>query len=167
MNELPTRVADKIRRSACGCWIWVACRNNQGYGLVRHGQKTTLAHRAVYELLIGKIPPDLQCDHLCRNRYCVNPAHIELVTGRDNVLRGIGPTAENARKTHCKKGHELSGKNLSVRYDKRGKAGRFCLACRAENQRLAYSKNRAKHNRQRLERRHRQRLRDRQKAFEF
>mgnify|MGYP001609562296 CR=1 FL=1 len=95
-----------------GCWVWLDNYNPAGYGGMRRSKSTggeyVFAHRAMYELLIGPIPPGLVIDHLCRNRGCVNPAHLEPVTMRENVLRGVGVAAENAAKTHCDHGHEFS-----------------------------------------------------------
>lgn len=78
-----------------------------------HG-KDVLVHRKVYELLVGPIPDGMTIDHLCRNRKCCNPDHLEVVTMRENVLRGTGPTAEKYRQTHCIRGHLLSGDNLYI-----------------------------------------------------
>ena len=88
-----------------------------------------LVHRFVYERLVGKIPEGLQIDHLCRVRHCANPAHMEAVTQRENILRGMSPAAENARKTHCPQGHPYEGENLFT-YNQ----GRFrrCRACDRE-----------------------------------
>jgi hypothetical protein len=94
------------------CWFWTGRYNGFGYGLVGSHATQKVAHRMVYEFLVGPVPEGLTLDHLCRNRPCVNPAHLEPVAFRENVLRGVGPTAENARKTHCRHGHELAGENL-------------------------------------------------------
>jgi len=111
------------------CWQWVGTKTQNGYGLfaVKADAPVRIvgAHRAVYELLIGPIPENLTIDHLCRNRACVNPWHMEVVTSRENTLRGNAPAAINARKTHCKRGHPLSGGNLYARKDRR----RECRAC--------------------------------------
>lgn len=98
------------------CWHWKGYRNDKGYGRLNH----TLAHRLVYELLRGPIPPGLTLDHLCRNKSCVNPDHLEPVTSVVNAMRGIGPAAVNARKTHCKRGHPFQN-------DQRGR--RHCRTC--------------------------------------
>jgi len=92
------------------CWPWLGQINTHGYGCF--GGSTTRAHRFAYELLIGAIPVGLTIDHLCRNRNCVNPWHMEPVTNRENVLRGAGRTAVNAKRTHCPKGHPYLGDNL-------------------------------------------------------
>jgi len=117
------------------CIDWPA-RNNGTYGtLVKYvggKQKIRCAHRIIYELRVGKIPDGYEIDHLCRNPLCINSNHLEAVTHRENVLRGIGPTAENARKTHCIHGHPFSGDNLGIRED----GNRRCRECaRAANRR--------------------------------
>ena len=108
---LPLRYEQKVTVLDSGCWEWTGCKIWNGYGRIHQiidgKRKMILAHRAVYEILVGPIPEGLTLDHLCRNRSCVNPAHLEAITMRDNVLRGVGPTAINARKTHCINGHLL------------------------------------------------------------
>jgi hypothetical protein len=103
----------------------------------------TYAHRFAYSVLVGPIPDGLQIDHLCRNEMCVNPEHLEPVTQRINMLRGTGPQAVNAQKTHCPKGHPLSGNNVyahTVRAT--GTPGRRCRTCNTEAAR-EYRKRRA------------------------
>lgn len=102
------------------CWNWTASTTADGYGRFRvrpessgESQKA-LAHRVAYELLVGPIPDGLQIDHLCRNRGCVNPAHLEPVTGQENTLRGDTIPASHAAQTHCTRGHLLSGANLRL-----------------------------------------------------
>ena len=115
------------------CWLWTACTNHDGYGnfsLHRGGRHWTMrAHRVAYELIVGEIPPGSVLDHICRVRHCVNPEHVRPASNRENVLAGIGRTAINARKTHCKNGHEFTDEN-TYRYPTR--SIRECRTCRAE-----------------------------------
>ncbi|MGL4255763.1 MAG: HNH endonuclease signature motif containing protein [Microbacterium sp.] len=109
------------------CWIWLGHIDSKGYGRITTWRNGTIfAHRLAYELVNGPIPEGLQIDHLCRIPACVNPDHLEPVTGRENTLRGVGPTAENARKTSCKRGHPFDAENTCIRSDGR----RVCIACR-------------------------------------
>lgn len=94
------------------CWIWTGTCNNKGYGrfVIRKGE-CAVPHRYIYECLHGLIPEGLQIDHLCRDRACVNPQHLELVTGKENVGRGW---AFRGRKSRCIRNHPLSGRNLYI-----------------------------------------------------
>lgn len=115
------------------CIDWWGYVGADGYGRVhQYPMPPTVAHRMVYEECFGLVPDGLVLDHLCRNRACVNPAHLEVVTHRTNILRGESPTANNAKKTHCKRGHALDGEN--VRYRRQG--GRGCHTCKIEWQRV-------------------------------
>lgn len=87
-----------------GCWIWQGGLSD-GYGRIYTNGKRYKAHRFVYELLVEKISEDKELDHLCRNRSCVNPHHLEIVNHRVNILRGVGPTAINSHKITCIHGH--------------------------------------------------------------
>lgn len=110
-----------------GCWEWQACRCSGGYGNFRHKGRVVVAHRLAYETLVGPIPEGLDIDHLCRNRKCVNPHHLEPVTRRENILRGEGQGAKHARKTHCQHGHPLSGENLYINPASGQRVCRECL----------------------------------------
>lgn len=99
--------ADKIRPSSSGCWEWVGARNALGYGRFTVDGRGVYAHRVAYALAVGELRAGLVVDHVCRNRACVRPEHLELVDQRQNVLRGVGPAARNARKTSCPEGHPL------------------------------------------------------------
>lgn len=112
------------------CWLWKGA-TSRGYGYVSVSGKKRPAHRVVYELLEGEIPGDLQLDHLCRVRNCVNPSHLEPVTCQENVRRGNAPTALNALKMTCPVGHPYSEENT---YTCRAK--RYCRTCIAAAKRL-------------------------------
>lgn len=116
------------------CWIWKAGVNNKGYGQFWFEGKLIYAHRVAYELTKGPIPEGLTIDHLCRNRVCVNPDHMEPVTNGENVLRGVGPSAINSRKTLCPRGHPLFGKDLYV-YPNGKRTCRACARIRDSNRR--------------------------------
>jgi hypothetical protein len=108
------------------CWEWVGyVQPDAGYGLVNYQDRSWTAHRYMYEV-IGRrpIPDGLQVDHLCRNRRCVRPTHLEAVTPRVNTLRGMSPPAIAARTGRCLRGHRLE----AWRHDPNGR--RFCRTCR-------------------------------------
>jgi hypothetical protein len=114
-----------------GCWLWQRYRNRHGYGRVTvPGDGNRFAHRVVYAQLIGPIPPGLTLDHLCRNRACCRPDHLEPVTQRVNNLRGATLTADNASRTHCPEGHELAPGNLVPSHLRRGM--RKCATCKRQ-----------------------------------
>jgi hypothetical protein len=99
-----------------GCWLWTGSTDPHGYGHIRGdwGHSLVATHRLAYELTVGPIPEGLQLDHLCRRPACCNPAHLEVVTQRENILRGEGLAAKAAKRTHCPQGHSYSGENLYI-----------------------------------------------------
>ena len=113
------------------CWLWTAALT-RGYGRFGWRGRNALAHRVIYEFCIGAIPEELTIDHLCRNRKCVNPTHMEPVTNLENMRRGIAGHINRA-KTHCPKGHVYDMKTLhkSQNYWFRG-----CRKCSNERSRL-------------------------------
>lgn len=129
--RLPDRFWSKcIPEPNSGCWIWCAAHSHDGYGNVSVNRKVQLSHRVSYQRLAGPIPPGLTLDHLCRNTLCVNPAHLEVVTNRVNILRGDSAAALFARATHCLRGHEFTPENTIVKVDERNRTQRICRACR-------------------------------------
>lgn len=113
------------------CWFYAGTISRTGYGVVwnKFIRNYEQAHRLVYEAIKGKIPEDLQIDHLCRNTNCVNPDHLEAVTSKENTLRGIGITAINYKKTYCIHGHKFSVENTYL-----CKEGRHCRICDTDAQ---------------------------------
>lgn len=132
-----TPVAERLKRhiSVAGpptdqpelgpCWEWTGALSTSGYGRIGVGgrDQSDYTHRVAYREWVGPIPDGLVIDHLCRNRICCNPAHLEAVEQRVNIVRGVGPALQ-AGKTHCPKGHAYSAENTRI-YDGR----RFCRQC--------------------------------------
>ncbi len=113
-----------------GCWLWKGYLH-LGYGRFNDGQRIVRAHRWAYENLVGQIPDAMQVDHLCRCRACVNPDHMELVTQKENIMRGISPASRQyATRTHCLHGHLLDGV-----YHRGNQRVRYCKTCNRENAR--------------------------------
>lgn len=134
--KIALRVTEVDRGHTSLCWETTYCKAD-GYATVKVAGRMQKAHRVVYEAIIGPVPNQLVLDHLCRNRACVNPRHLEPVRFRTNILRGEGVTAINARKTHCDNGHEFTPDNTMARSDGR----RRCRACNLRDQR-AYNEKR-------------------------
>lgn len=129
------------------CWEWIGTKGRTGYGQVHggNGKRGLLAaHRVAYEAFVGPIPRGLVIDHLCRNRGCVNPEHLEPVTQRVNIRRGNAPPGIAARKEFCVNGHPLTGDNLRVARVSGGRTKRTCWICRWICRRAVRRASRAK-----------------------
>lgn len=126
---LPWRMAAKIvPDEATGCWNWTGTKSDSGYGRVSIDGRAHQAHRIAYEILRAQIPDGMQIDHLCRNRACLNPDHMEPVTQRENIMRGESVSARNARRNHCNRGHEYVQGSFIMERSKSGLMRR-CLIC--------------------------------------
>jgi hypothetical protein len=126
--RLPMKFWDKcIPEPNSGCWLWTGATGSFGYGNIGIKQKSWNAHRLAYVTLVGRPADGMHLDHLCKTPCCCNPAHLEAVPPRVNVLRGGARNngAHNRAKTHCPKGHPYSGDNLYLSAGRR-----HCIACR-------------------------------------
>ena len=140
MISLPNKLDSKIERiTESGCWIWMGALSRNGYGNIHlRPLGNVVAHRHVYSILGGIVPASLDLDHLCRVRCCVNPAHLEAVTRRENLRRGgVIDRLKNAAaaahaQTHCKRGHEMTAANS---YTYPNSKHRQCRTCMREYQR--------------------------------
>lgn len=122
--------APEFRPHLGSCWIWTARIARDGYGRFGIGGRLKIAHRVAYELEVGPIPEGLILDHLCRVRPCVRPSHLEPVTNRENVLRGI----KGILTTHCPAGHPYDEANTYWSTNVRGNPSRNCRVCHRERQ---------------------------------
>ena len=122
------------------CWEWNGSKDTGGYGRISVLGEQQSVHRLMYEHFIGIIPVRYTVDHLCRNHACCNPRHLQAVPHKVNVLRGIGPSAINSRKTHCKHGHKFTPENT---YTWRN-GNRTCRICSNNLKKTYREKNREK-----------------------
>lgn len=132
-EPLGERLMSKIVKEG-DCWLWLAARNNMGYGQIRIARRTVLAHRTSYELFVGAVPTGLCVLHRCDNPRCINPSHLFLGTMRDNTQdmckKGRARNGSEGQ-THCLRGHPLMGDNLAKTTD----GSRRCRECRNTDRR--------------------------------
>lgn len=127
------RIAARLIVEDSGCWTLTGSTSSTGYHSIGVNGTTHNAHRWLYEVVVGPVPEGLQLDHLCRNRACVNPDHLEPVSQSENLLRGDGFSGVNARKSVCVNGHDLVGHNVMIRKD----GWRNCRECHNARRRKA------------------------------
>ena len=132
--ELLQYLMSQVYIANTGCWMWQGPLSN-GYARFKHRQVTYPVHRYLWEYVNGLVPENLELDHLCRVPACVNPEHLEAVTHRENLMRGVRGNSFNTSKTHCPSGHEYTEENT---YIPPGKAERQCKQCRKELQVVNY-----------------------------
>ncbi len=123
-GDYVSRFWEKVERTT-SCWNWTGAKNVEGYGLAWFNSKLCSAHRISFLLSGNTIPVGMNLDHLCRNRGCVNPEHLEPVTQRVNTLRGESFAAKRAKQTHCVNGHEFTLENTRMKNN----GTRQCRAC--------------------------------------
>jgi len=124
----PGRAVGHVVNTLTGCWEWCGSKDRKGYGHAysgKHRSANDAAHRLYYMTVKGDIPAGLQLDHLCRNRGCVNPDHLEIVTAQQNSSRGAW-----AMKTHCPSGHPYDENNTTWYHNRRG-----CRICQRRHKR--------------------------------
>ena len=115
VSSIDIKLSERIKfNEENTCWEWIGTLYNNGYGRISINNKSSYVHRLTYELYIGKIPTGKELDHLCRNRRCCNPEHLEAVTHRENIRRGK-TGKHNSEKTHCKRGHPYTKENTHIK----------------------------------------------------
>lgn len=149
MQRISAKIVEQASEFGPPCWIYTGHITPAGYGQNKIAGRKVLIHRFMWEQMRGPIAPGLEIDHLCRNRSCCNPEHLEPVTHRVNQHRGFSPWGINARKTHCHRGHEFNDENTY----RHTNGGRMCKACAA----IANAKYRETHRERRNEAQRRRR----------
>lgn len=141
-----TRFLEKVTKLPSGHWIWTGGTSSEGrYGTATFAKRLHPAHRVAWMLWRGSIPDDMVIDHLCRKTLCVNPDHLEPKSQHANILCGESPSALNAAKTHCIRGHEFTPENIQVTTH----GGRQCIACLRSEEGRANARDRTRRYRER------------------
>ena len=139
-KTLSDRIFPRIRLTSHGCWEWTGNKNVKGYGRFWMRGKDYMSHRVIYEHFKGRVSSNLCLDHLCRNRACQNPDHLEPVTNAINLKRGESFSTLNGNKTHCHRGHEFSKTNTYLTPQGRRK----CRACARLQKQLSRARQASK-----------------------
>ncbi len=138
--RLPSRFWNKVVLDpGTGCWLWTGYTRPDGYGSISIDGRPQRTHRLTYSVFVGRLDPDLVIDHACRIRRCCNPAHLEQVTDRVNVLVRAGMDSiavKRAQQTHCVNGHEFTPENTFTRRQRPGT--RECRACQDARNKARY-----------------------------
>ena len=129
---LEIRLYSKLKKLNNGCWVYPA-KNGNGYGRIYYSGKQLYSHRVSYEICFGKIPKGLLVDHKCRNRACINPAHMDIVTPKENVQRGL----RGSLITSCPAGHKYNFENTLYRKYRNNGQHRRCKKCHSDRERKA------------------------------
>jgi hypothetical protein len=127
-----SRLLSRRRIDENGCWTWAGTRDAEGYGRISLRNRIWIVHRLLYEILVGHVCTDDVLHHLCGNRSCCNPAHLRPISREENsrlAKHYTGIHHHNGSRTHCRRGHLLSGHNLITRRRKDGGTARVCRAC--------------------------------------
>ena len=136
--EIVSRILQKVEKTET-CWVWNGSKNKgkNSYGYIWFNRKNTLVHRIMYQIHKGDIPDGKEIDHLCRNKGCVNPDHLEAVSHRENMLRAnVGWKCRE--KTHCPKGHEYTPENTRITH-----GSRSCKACESPYNKRRWAQSKA------------------------
>ncbi len=115
----------KIPKDPNGCWIWIGCFHWNGYGQLTFDHEHYRSHRFVYEYLVDQIPKGIELHHVCENRRCVNPFHLQPLTPKEHMMKGMGIGRINIEKTHCNHGHKFTKENI-INYN----GWRYCRKCK-------------------------------------
>lgn len=127
-NTVDGLLGKMVEKMATPCWVWQGVEHEHGFGSVSYNSVSRQPHRIIYEQFHGTLADGLVLHQLCRNKHCVNPEHLKPVTMGEAVKTYRSPPGNNARKSHCLRGHELAGGNL---YVTPGDGSRQCRICKA------------------------------------